>query len=82
MGKAFTPPLCKIWLSEAPHAGMIHHALGSNEELCRSWFLSLLVLLHEWHAALHLTEMCAAWSMKMMRPRAPKCLDTLNGTCY
>ena len=82
MGKAFKSPLGKIERSDDPHAGMIHHALGSSEAWCRSRFLALLILLHAWHTALDLTAMCAAYSMKMMPPRAAKCLDTPNGTCY
>jgi hypothetical protein len=32
VGKACMPPLFKISLSNSAHAGIIHQALGSNEE--------------------------------------------------
>jgi hypothetical protein len=63
-GKAFTPPLCKISVSDGPDAGIIYQAFGNNEELCRSLFISLLVILLERNTALHLTQMCAAYSIK------------------
>jgi hypothetical protein len=74
IGKALTPPLFKISLSNGPHAGIIHQAFGNNEELCRSLFIPLLVILLERHAALYLTQMCAACSIAMICYRAPRAL--------
>jgi hypothetical protein len=73
-GKAFTPPLCKISVSDGPDAGIIYQAFGNNEELCRSLFISLLVILLEWHTALHLTQMCAACSIALVRYRTTRTL--------
>ena len=81
-GKAFTPPLCKISVSDGPDAGIIHQALGNNEEWCRSLFISLLVILLERYAALHLTQMCAACLDHNGTLSGNTCLDTLHGACY
>src|SRR6266566_1305666 len=73
-GKAFTPPLGKILVSDGPDAGIIYQPFGNNEELCLSLFISLLVILLEWHTALHLTQMCVVCSIALIRYRTTRTL--------
>jgi hypothetical protein len=67
MGKTCTQPLLEISLSDGPRAGIIHQALGRNEEWFCLLFISLLVILFERCAALRLTEMCVSCPIQMGR---------------
>jgi hypothetical protein len=82
IGKAFTPPLCKISVSDGPDARIIYQAFGNIEELCRSLFISLLIILLERNTALapDSDECCMFDRNGTLSGNTD--LDTLHGACY